>query len=169
MRLHENKKLFREIIELTSSKEKIPTAIIEKDYYVVLVLKKLYQYDSNVVFIGGTALAKCFNIINRFSEDVDLCIKKDSKKGAQKQTHKIIEYIKQEWIPGVEDNNKMYQDFKTIFLNYGKRNIREKLKVENRIRLELLTFLDPFPIIEKRISPYIINYMSAEEQKKILY
>lgn len=84
MRLHENEKLFKDIIELTASKENISTEIIEKDYYVILALKILYEYDNDIVFIGGTALAKCFDIIKRFSEDIDLSVKHNSKKRGPK-------------------------------------------------------------------------------------
>lgn len=72
------------------------------------------------------------------------------KKGAQKQTHKIIEDIKTHWAWNIEDETKIFQDFKVIFLNYGADDNKDDFKVENRIRLELLTFLDPFPIVEKK-------------------
>ncbi|MGI6377475.1 MAG: nucleotidyl transferase AbiEii/AbiGii toxin family protein [Bacilli bacterium] len=163
MRLHENEKLFKNIVELTALKENISSEIIEKDYYVILALKKLYEYDSNIVFVGGTALAKCFNIIKRFSEDIDLSVKHDSKKGAQKQTHKIIENIKTNWAWNIEDENKIFQDFKVIFLNYSMDNTKNDFKVEKRIRLELLTFLNPFPIVEKKISPYVMKYLTDAE------
>lgn len=116
--------------------------------------------------MGGTALAKCFDIIKRFSEDIDLSVKHNSKKGAQKQTHKIIEDIKTHWAWNIEDETKIFQDFKVIFLNYGADDNKDDFKVENRIRLELLTFLDPFPIVEKKISPYIMKYLNNDEIKE---
>ena len=94
MRLHENEKLFKNIVELTALKENISSEIIEKDYYVILALKKLYEYDSNIVFVGGTALAKCFNIIKRFSEDIDLSVKHDSKKGLKNKRIKLLKILK---------------------------------------------------------------------------
>lgn len=41
MYLHENKNEFRNIIQIISDRENIDTDIIEKDYYVCLVLKEL--------------------------------------------------------------------------------------------------------------------------------
>ena len=54
---------------------KLPIAIIEKDYYVTLVLKEIATRNPDIVFKGGTSLSKCYKIIDRFSEDIDLNIK----------------------------------------------------------------------------------------------
>ena len=52
-------------------------SIIEKDFWLVQVLRILYQDDSfskNHVFKGGTSLSKCYQLIRRFSEDLDITI-----------------------------------------------------------------------------------------------
>ena len=55
-------------------------AIIEKDFWVTLVLDYLFhkcKYKDYFIFKGGTSLSKCYNIINRFSEDIDLILRWD--------------------------------------------------------------------------------------------
>ena len=49
---------------------------IEKDWWVTVTLKALFQTDcrDSLIFKGGTSLSKGFNIIERFSEDIDLTI-----------------------------------------------------------------------------------------------
>lgn len=49
---------------------------IEKDWWVTVTLKALFQTDCReaLTFKGGTSLSKGFNIIERFSEDIDLAI-----------------------------------------------------------------------------------------------
>ena len=49
---------------------------IEKDWWVTITLKALFQTDcrDSLIFKGGTSLSKGFNIIERFSEDIDLAI-----------------------------------------------------------------------------------------------
>ena len=49
---------------------------IEKDWWVTVTLKALFQTDcrDSLIFKGGTSLSKGFNIIERFSEDIDLAI-----------------------------------------------------------------------------------------------
>lgn len=48
-------------------------SLIEKDYYVTEVLRIVGNaVGDKVIFKGGTSLSKGWNLINRFSEDVDL-------------------------------------------------------------------------------------------------
>ena len=49
---------------------------IEKDWWVTITLKALFQTScaDSLLFKGGTSLSKGFNIIERFSEDIDLSI-----------------------------------------------------------------------------------------------
>ena len=51
-----------------------PPHLLEKDIWVVWSLAALFesQFGSRLVFKGGTALSKAYNVIRRFSEDVDL-------------------------------------------------------------------------------------------------
>lgn len=50
------------------------TALLEKDVWVVWTLQTLFAapFADDLVFKGGTSLSKAYNIIQRFSEDVDL-------------------------------------------------------------------------------------------------
>lgn len=70
--LHENAELFKEVIYATSNALNKSLAIVEKDYYVTMILKQLEQKAPDCVFKGGTSLSKCFHAIDRFSEDIDI-------------------------------------------------------------------------------------------------
>ena len=49
------------------------SAIIEKDYYVTEALRIIaVTAGDKVIFKGGTSLAKGWNLIQRFSEDIDI-------------------------------------------------------------------------------------------------
>ena len=53
--------------------------IIEKDYWVVWTLERLFELEdlkTHLTFKGGTSLSKVFGIIDRFSEDIDLSIER---------------------------------------------------------------------------------------------
>lgn len=55
----------------------IPPAIIEKDFWVCLLLDYLFsrsEWKTKLVFKGGTSLSKAYDLIQRFSEDIDLII-----------------------------------------------------------------------------------------------
>jgi hypothetical protein len=48
-------------------------SIIEKDYYVTEALRIIAStYENQVIFKGGTSLSKGWNLIQRFSEDIDI-------------------------------------------------------------------------------------------------
>jgi len=51
-------------------------AVLEKDVWICLVLNVLFAIPGRrpVVFKGGTSLSKVFNLINRFSEDIDISV-----------------------------------------------------------------------------------------------
>jgi len=53
----------------------IPKAL-EKDWWVTLTLKALFQtsFREMLIFKGGTSLSKCWKLINRFSEDIDIAL-----------------------------------------------------------------------------------------------
>lgn len=73
MYLHkEDRELFKDMIRYVSEKANIREDIIEKDYYVTLLLLELSQIEYPVVFKGGTSLSKAYRVIDRFSEDIDI-------------------------------------------------------------------------------------------------
>lgn len=69
MKLHENKELFQDVIIATSQQLGIKEIYIEKDYWVRFALFHIFKNDigKETVFKGGTALSKCFELIQRFS------------------------------------------------------------------------------------------------------
>jgi hypothetical protein len=75
--LSRNKK--QETLEETRIATGFHTFIIEKDWWVVQTLRLVSQMEiaNQISFKGGTSLGKAWNIINRFSEDVDLAINRE--------------------------------------------------------------------------------------------
>ena len=47
-------------------------AVIEKDYYVEQALRLIAGTCDHVIFKGGTSISKGWNLIERFSEDIDI-------------------------------------------------------------------------------------------------
>ena len=64
MYLHEDKEGFKDIIEQVSNETGRTPIVIEKDYYVTLILKLLSEQLGNCVFKGGTSLSKGFRADN---------------------------------------------------------------------------------------------------------
>ena len=91
--------------------------IIEKDFWVCWTLNQIFSHPDlfpHVIFKGGTSLSKCYNIIERFSEDIDLTLckkyidinedndpaKGSSRKQRDKRLNELSEKVKEK-ISGV--------------------------------------------------------------------
>ena len=68
------------LFETTAREMKVSSTMIEKDFWVCVVLNYLLnesKFKNYFIFKGGTSLSKCYNVIKRFSEDADLILKWD--------------------------------------------------------------------------------------------
>ncbi len=66
-----------ELFLVTAREKKLPEAVIEKDFWVCWTLNYLFHdspWKDHLAFKGGTSLSKCFDLIHRFSEDIDLIL-----------------------------------------------------------------------------------------------
>jgi predicted nucleotidyltransferase component of viral defense system len=57
----------------------LPNVAVEKDWWITTVLHALFAlpYAENLSFKGGTSLSKCWNLIERFSEDIDIAVNRE--------------------------------------------------------------------------------------------
>jgi hypothetical protein len=91
MKLHLNKQLFVNYIRVAAQQMKIPAIYVEKDYWVTYALFTIFNNEigKDTVFKGGTALSKCYNMIERFSEDIDLVVLRREGESNNRLTTKI--------------------------------------------------------------------------------
>ena len=83
--LHNEKDTFEQLVLRTSEYLGVKAEIVEKDYFVTLFLKKIAAVMPDIVFKGGTSLSKCYHIIKRFSEDIDLNVQSEKKPSESKR------------------------------------------------------------------------------------
>ncbi|MCT4643633.1 MAG: nucleotidyl transferase AbiEii/AbiGii toxin family protein [Carboxylicivirga sp.] len=94
----------------------IPASAVEKDWWVVLTLALIQELKAapHIVFKGGTSLSKAWNIIERFSEDIDLALDKTflgieectTVKQVKKLRSATRKYIYNSFIPELQDRFK---------------------------------------------------------------
>ncbi len=65
---------FSALLSIVASVEKVLPTLVEKDYWIMHVLYGLKKEGIQFELKGGTSLSKGFNIIHRFSEDIDIHI-----------------------------------------------------------------------------------------------
>ncbi len=173
MNLHENKELFRDAVIATSQFKGIPEIYIEKDYWVTLALYTIFTSDTKeyCIFKGGTALSKCNQMIERFSEDIDIVLLKQKDESSNqlknklKKITKVIEPILSEIeISGITNKKGMIR--KTAH-NYPK--IFEGLfgQIRDNIIIEA-TWLGSFePFNKGKVSSLIYEMIIETNQEQI--
>lgn len=69
----------QDIIDYVSGKTGFLRNVVEKDWWVISVLRAIFSlpYADNVSFKGGTNLSKCWGLIQRMSEDIDIGISRE--------------------------------------------------------------------------------------------
>src|SRR5713226_3252318 len=65
---------FAELIRIVAAEKGIDPALVEKDYWIMHCLCGLQRLGMKLELKGGTSLSKGYQIINRFSEDIDIRI-----------------------------------------------------------------------------------------------
>ena len=139
--LHNERELFEQVILRTAEGTGINAAIIEKDYYVTLFLKEIVKVCPNIIFKGGTSLSKCFKLIDRFSEDIDLNIYTEDKvtEGQRKQLKgdilNVIDSLgfilmNPEDVRSRRSYNRYIIDYPSVF---GTQYLKEHLVVETSV------------------------------------
>lgn len=172
MYLHkENKELFRDAIILTSQKLEVSEDIVEKDYYVTLILKKLSSVEYPVVFKGGTSLSKAFQVIDRFSEDIDVTFTEHLGEARRKKLkYNILKPIADELglvirnFDSIEsDKNLNHYDFYYESVA-GDRVINA---IPPCVKLETSLMSYAFPTEERRLGNYLLDALETEEGELI--
>ncbi|MBK7691653.1 MAG: nucleotidyl transferase AbiEii/AbiGii toxin family protein [Bacteroidetes bacterium] len=173
MKLHEDKTLFRQAVQFTADQMKIPAIYVEKDYWVTYALFTIFNNEigKDTVFKGGTALSKCYNMIERFSEDIDLVVLRREGEIDKKLTEKIrtISKVVEEVMPEVNINgltNKKGMNRKTAH-SYNKEFKGDFGQVRDVIVVEA-TWLGYFePYTTRNIISFVGQMMLDNKQSDI--
>jgi hypothetical protein len=76
MLLHESRD-YPDLVAVTARELSIDPGLVEKDYWIMHALWGLQQLGFRFELKGGTSLSKGFQLIHRFSEDIDILIHPD--------------------------------------------------------------------------------------------
>ena len=92
--IHENKEEFIKALGRASKKKGFLLPLIEKDYYVTVIMSKVHELSDNLIFKGGTCLNKVYYAYYRLSEDLDFSMKLPQYEATRTQRRKCIQPIK---------------------------------------------------------------------------
>jgi predicted nucleotidyltransferase component of viral defense system len=147
----------------------IPYAFVEKDYWITLVLSRLAksEYINESVFKGGTSLAKGYNLIDRFSEDVDIAIINDKEKTGN-EIKTIIRAIEKEItadlteqrMDGITSKGSRFR--KSVF----EYVTTQKANTNNKLIVEINSFSNPFPYNRLTIQSLVFDFLIQNKFEK---
>lgn len=168
--LHLEPELFVDLVHATSDALAIPVQLIEKDYYISAVLRLLSKsaYASQIVFKGGTSLSKAYQLINRFSEDVDFAVISEQMSGNQVKT--LLSHLMKEVTVGLRED-KEFSDIskgskyrKQAFLYDAKIELDASTNpIPARIIVEISAFANPFPNEKRVIEPFVTTFLKNQD------
>lgn len=155
MYLHEDQDIFIDAIQKTREETGIEPAIIEKDYYVSMMLSLLAASNIGFVFKGGTSLSKAYKVIERFSEDIDLTVTTKSTQGQRiKMVDTVLECAKQLRLKIVNPDQLRHRgQFNKFVFEYD--SVFRKSVISPQMIVEIFVTLLAFPTEDKMISSFV--------------
>ena len=170
MFLHDGREMFSELIDSVNRATGIPRALVEKDYFITLFLKRLAVKEPLLVFKGGTCLSKCFKIINRFSEDIDInLLGMEELSGRRKKAMKahIVETVEElkleltnpEQVRSGRDYNRYKISFPSFFENPSLKPLLE---------VETYFLIGSFPTENMPVTSLIYDYLKERGLDEVI-
>ncbi|HYX09368.1 MAG TPA: nucleotidyl transferase AbiEii/AbiGii toxin family protein [Bacteroidales bacterium] len=119
----------------------IPASAVEKDWWVVQTLALIQAIEAapHIVFKGGTSLSKAWNIIKRFSEDIDLALDKHFLGIEECTTVKQVKRLRS--VTRKFIYNSFIPELKELFNSVGFTDVTVELNEEEGENLEPVQIL----------------------------
>lgn len=92
--IHNDKEEFLKVIDQAAKRKGFLPLLMEKDYYLTLILSRLYQLSDELIFKGGTCLNKVYFSYYRLSEDLDFSMQLAAGKATRGMRRKSIQPVK---------------------------------------------------------------------------
>ena len=168
--VHNDHSMFEQGILRVSEDTGIEASIIEKDYYVTLFLQRIVAQLPNIIFKGGTSLSKCYKLIDRFSEDIDLNIETETHptESQRKKLNEVIVSIidafgltltNPDKVRSRRDYNRYIVDYPTIF---STSYLKEHLIVETAV------YIKAYPCKRMLASSLIYDYLERNGYTELI-
>lgn len=167
--LHENKEEFTNAVNLASEYFHILPIIVEKDYYMTMILRELSERLNFVVFKGGTSLSKCYKAIKRFSEDIDITIDSKLSQGQMKKLKEVIKDIALRLgltIPNI-DETRSRRSYNRYILEYQSVFSALDDAIQTAVLMETSFAEVFFPTVVLPVRSYIGDMMMKEAPEEL--
>ncbi len=171
MNLHKDKEKFVEAVIATSAVTGFDPALIEKDYFLTLFLQKAFERIEGLVFKGGTSLSKCYKLIDRFSEDIDLALDDEhftqsKKRGSIKELISISDELELELLNREAVETHTHGKYNCFYMAYPSLFNSDKIRTE--LKIEIVYFQKAYPNEKKAVSSYIGEFFKSKGNDRVI-
>jgi len=164
--LHSDKTEFLKVLERTSAQTGFPLRLLEKDYYLTIVLSGINKLSGDLIFKGGTCLSKVYYSYYRLSEDLDFTLRlpdgnttRTTRRNAIKPVKESVKSFLKSFDMTIKNLEKAghrestqyiyYLDYESIVLNR-----KESIKLEIGMRFNPLLATVAKQVTHKFIHPF---------------
>lgn len=140
----------QEIFTEVANQKELSIAAVEKDWWVVQTLAVIFSMEcaSALIFKGGTSLSKGWNLIQRFSEDIDLVLDREFLGFTGELTKGDIRRLRRKSYQFITEN--FTEELKNKFAELGFKDLTVKYReVENHDQDPLIIEIYYPPLAEK--------------------
>ena len=164
MYLHRDRETFKDMVEQAADSSGRTPVVVEKDYYVTLILKLLSEQLAECVFKGGTSLSKGFHVIDRFSEDIDITFKEHIGEGRRKKLKNVVlrEISEELGMPIANwEETQSDRDYNAYLFSYESVFGLQDDRLPQYVKLETALGSYSFPTQTVEIRNYIGDYLEG--------
>ena len=166
--LHDARADFLKVLERTSAQTGFPLRLLEKDYYITVVLSRINELSNDLIFKGGTCLSKIYYSYYRLSEDLDFTLKlsgnstRTTRSNAIKAIRGGLRSFLKAFGMNVEDLDKAGHRESTQYIFYLEYdsvvlNKKESIKLEIGMRFNPL-----LPIVSEKVNHKFLHPFTKE-------
>lgn len=164
MYLHRDRETFKDMVEQAADSSGRTPAVVEKDYYVTLILKLFSEQLAECVFKGGTSLSKGFHVIDRFSEDIDITFKEHIGESRRKKLKNVVlKGISEELGMPIAnwEETQSDRDYNAYLFSYESAFGLQDDRLPQYVKLETALGSYSFPTQTVEIRNYIGDYLEG--------
>ncbi len=167
--LHSNKDEFLKILERASAQTGFPLRLLEKDYYITIILSGINELSNDLVFKGGTCFSKIYYSYYRLSEDLNFTLKlstdnvtRSIRRNAIKPIKEVIRPFLKRFDMSIQNLDKAGHRESTQYIYYLDYDSAVLNKKES-IKLEIGLRFNPFrPVVTKEVNHKFLHPFTKE-------
>lgn len=121
--LHDNRDEFIRVLETTSAHTGFPLLLLEKDYFLTILLSQINTISEDLIFKGGTCLNKVYYSYYRLSEDLDFTLRVPSDSTTRTIRRQTIQPVKDQILSYAQAFGMNIQNLDNIGFNQSTQYI----------------------------------------------